>query len=486
MMRTRSLALVIVAGTVLALLAGAPRCEATNHEVQLDEVMAGCGGDPGIQFVELLFPHGQNRWGGCAELVFFDRNGTQTAEFPFPHDVPDDHLPEGNSALIATQAFADLPGAPRPDFIIPPSIAAPGGKVCFRGTGCFPIGICLSYGDFRGDTAGAGAPAPALSVDGASSLQRFQRFEDPGLGDHNQFNADFRLAAPAPRNDEGLGGLVVAGGGACRVEPTAAPCPGTAGGAAGDGCHRPSCGNGVIDAGEECDDGNTVGGDCCSALCQFEPSGTPCTDDGDLCTADRCNGSGTCEHVECGGCLTCDPTVGCVAQPARGCEAAMPRGASLALTNLPADRKDRLFWRWKASAPTPKADFGDPLHATDYRLCLYETGEQPAVRLEAAAPAGGICAGAPCWKMTRTGFEYADPALTPDGLLSLRLKEAAVPAKPTILVAGNGPRLRVPPLSLRTPLRVQLRKSDGGACWEASYSDLHVSRSGARLTATSD
>src|SRR5512132_4160439 len=35
------------------------------------------------------------------------------------------------------------------------------------------------------------------------------------------------------------------------------------------------CGDGVIDAGEECDDGNVVGGDGCSATCVFE--GCPLT-----------------------------------------------------------------------------------------------------------------------------------------------------------------------------------------------------------------
>lgn len=40
--------------------------------------------------------------------------------------------------------------------------------------------------------------------------------------------------------------------------------------------HAAPCGNGVIDTGEECDDGNTQDGDCCSALCQFEAGGSPC------------------------------------------------------------------------------------------------------------------------------------------------------------------------------------------------------------------
>lgn len=36
------------------------------------------------------------------------------------------------------------------------------------------------------------------------------------------------------------------------------------------------CGNGTVDTGEECDDGNTTNGDGCDALCQFEP---PVNDD---------------------------------------------------------------------------------------------------------------------------------------------------------------------------------------------------------------
>jgi cysteine-rich repeat protein len=35
-----------------------------------------------------------------------------------------------------------------------------------------------------------------------------------------------------------------------------------------------TCGNGALDAGEQCDDGNTLNGDCCSAACQIES--TPC------------------------------------------------------------------------------------------------------------------------------------------------------------------------------------------------------------------
>ena len=36
-------------------------------------------------------------------------------------------------------------------------------------------------------------------------------------------------------------------------------------------CPSLDCGNGVVDTGEQCDDGNKLGGDCCSEFCTTEP-----------------------------------------------------------------------------------------------------------------------------------------------------------------------------------------------------------------------
>ena len=71
----------------------------------------------------------------------------------------------------------------------------------------------------------------------------------------------------------------------------------------------PICGDGIIESGEQCDDGNTTSGDGCSSQCQIEscftcvgqpsictpaPAGTAC-DDGNACTVgETCNGSGVC------------------------------------------------------------------------------------------------------------------------------------------------------------------------------------------------
>jgi cysteine-rich repeat protein len=55
------------------------------------------------------------------------------------------------------------------------------------------------------------------------------------------------------------------------------------------------CGNDVVEPGEQCDDGNTAGGDCCDANCQFEAAGSSCAD-GVFCNGDEtCNGAGSCQ-----------------------------------------------------------------------------------------------------------------------------------------------------------------------------------------------
>jgi len=63
----------------------------------------------------------------------------------------------------------------------------------------------------------------------------------------------------------------------------------------GDGCRADCsleiCGDGTVDAGEDCDDGNVVSGDCCSASCGFE-SGA-CNDHDGCTSGDACS-NGAC------------------------------------------------------------------------------------------------------------------------------------------------------------------------------------------------
>ena len=66
------------------------------------------------------------------------------------------------------------------------------------------------------------------------------------------------------------------------------------------------CGNGNVDAGEQCDDGNMANGDCCSSTCHFEPSGSNCNDFNTCTTGERCDSVGRCVgFTSCNTSLSC-------------------------------------------------------------------------------------------------------------------------------------------------------------------------------------
>jgi sulfatase modifying factor 1 len=77
---------------------------------------------------------------------------------------------------------------------------------------------------------------------------------------------------------------------------------GTNSGGGDAGGEAPGCGNGVVEAGEVCDDGGSTAGDGCSATCAVE-TGFVCTDSPSVCTHPSCaglaktcgpNGNGDC------------------------------------------------------------------------------------------------------------------------------------------------------------------------------------------------
>jgi uncharacterized delta-60 repeat protein len=229
-----------------------------------------------------------------------------------------------------------------------------------------------------------------------------------------------------------------------------------------------NCGNGTLDAGEQCDDGNTVDGDCCDHRCQFEPSGAPCRD-GDACTdGDACDGAGTCvggTPVDCDDgdlCTqdTCDPATGCQndAAPRVACRTA---GTSqLALRNYADDRRDRIVWKWLKGEEVGVRDLGDPIHTTTYTLCIYAPGEHVSLFLPAGS--GWRPGGA-------TGFSFKDGSGTPDGVSKAALRSGpAGRAKALVIAEGpNLPGVLVPSVPL--PVTAQLVSDDGGLCLEAVY-----------------
>ena len=275
----------------------------------------------------------------------------------------------------------------------------------------------------------------------------------------------------------------------------------------GDGCDSnctpTGCGNGIVTTGETCDDGNTQSGDCCSATCQIETSGNACPDDGNPCTDDLCNASAQCTHppntlpcddgdlcttgdvcsggqctstpVACAACEGCDAGTGnCVAMPTPVCKAPLvPGKASLQLRDAADDAKDGLTWQWARGPAVPVASFGFP---GAYTLCVYSGGQTPAL-LGRASSRAGQCGTKACWKSSSNGWNYKDPELTPDGIASISLR-AGDALKGKLKVKGKGTNLPLPALPLSLPVRVQLHASTG-SCWEATYSAAGVQKNDA-------
>ncbi len=221
-METRRI--LFAAAYFVACLAAFP-AHADIHLVQIEEIMAGANNNPEIQFIELtmLGPRENCQQSGfmtddpdlddgfgceradpsfsATRLFFFDSSGTPLGNpegFPFPHNTP--IAGENRSILIGTQAFADLPTTPQPDFIIPAMLARDSGRICYslcliECQGFSSANDCLSYGAFTGEPEGFGTPAAALPITGAVSLRR--------VNNTGNNATDFTLSTPAPCNNSG-------------------------------------------------------------------------------------------------------------------------------------------------------------------------------------------------------------------------------------------------------------------------------------------
>lgn len=78
------------------------------------------------------------------------------------------------------------------------------------------------------------------------------------------------------------------------------------------------CGDGIVQAGEQCDDGAQNGQSCCQQDCQLKPDG-PASCDGNLCTNDICTG-GVCSETGCRDAESCSVCGGTCAAAGGGCD----------------------------------------------------------------------------------------------------------------------------------------------------------------------
>lgn len=239
------------------------------------------------------------------------------------------------------------------------------------------------------------------------------------------------ILAHAPDEADDFGWAVLAAGGRLAISvPTGDRIKG-----AGRVQVFDVCGDGVRAPGEQCDDGNVLDGDGCSATCHLE---------------------------------LCAPT------PRVDCRHTLGAGSSkLAIGGQRDDAKNQLLdeanvlkWSWTDGAATSTADLADPRTGIGYALCLYDAsgGSQPLLNL--GAPSGDA------WRAGgATGFRYGTKPGFPDGIASLRVRSGP-DGTPKIAVAGEGATFHLPALPLVAPLTVQLVNGDTGVCWDATFSTL--------------
>jgi hypothetical protein len=218
---------------------------------------------------------------------------------------------------------------------------------------------------------------------------------------------------------------------------------------------EPPCGNGIVHSDELCD------GPCCDQCQAFRPTGEPCASDLNLCTADVCDGSGSCTHV-----------------PMPNPECAMPitpGKAMLDLRRLPGKpSKSRLKFKWGGGAAVALDELGTAPAAGSplYELCIYDAdGGDTTQAFRAQVPAAVQCDGRPCWKrLGQVGWKFASESGNPDGITGLVLR-SGLAGKAKMKVTGKGARLVMPDLPLvQNPSVVAQLRTSSGKCWGATFS----------------
>jgi photosystem II stability/assembly factor-like uncharacterized protein len=230
------------------------------------------------------------------------------------------------------------------------------------------------------------------------------------------------------------------------------------------------------------DDGNPCTNDVYddTGTCQHPsvPESHPCPDDGNACTDDVCDGAGSCTHPH--NTTPCEDGDACTANDACSGGTCVPGGPPTACATAfgakvrleiktdadSARLRQKLKWTWMSAAPFDVAALGNPTTDDDLVVCIRDA---TGVRFQATAPAGGSCGTRPCWSRTDRRVQYKDPQATPDGLTKL-VGRTGVAGRGKLQAFGKGPNLALPSLPLALPVTVHLVRKDSSACWQATYS----------------
>ncbi len=228
-----------------ALLISAP-ASAAFHFIHVKEVFAGSPAHPNAQYVLLqAYDGGQSAVAGHSVLTF-DAAGVSTGTFTFPPGPPLGNGAPQMTILVATPDAATIFNLTA-DLAMTPVLSPAGGKVCWEGS---TPDDCFAWGNYTGSASGVGTPynGDVGLIPGYAAQRRLDICLTPGnldeCDDTNDSEADFITVFPNPIQNNGTAGT---------------PPPAT-------------CGNGNLEGLEGCDDGDTQGGDGCSAICHPEPA----------------------------------------------------------------------------------------------------------------------------------------------------------------------------------------------------------------------
>ncbi len=256
------------------------------------------------------------------------------------------------------------------------------------------------------------------------------------------------------------------------------------------------------DAAEFCDGA----GDDCPADAR-RPAGTACTDDGNICTDDICDGADTCAHPDnsapcedgdlctgpdvcaAGVCTSgdvlscedndlctvdsCDSATGCVNEgimfPPGSClEGGLGK---LRILNRFDSGGDRLAWKWARGAAFDQADLGLPDFDTTYSMCIFDQ----SAGIDRFAGSINILPSENWEARGSKGYRYVDRYSTNGGLRKMLLRTGRE-GRTSFQLDARGEFLRTPaPTSvhdyfeLDETLRVQLINSEG-MCWTSEFS----------------
>lgn len=216
------------------------------------------------------------------------------------------------------------------------------------------------------------------------------------------------------------------------------------------------CGNGTVDPGEECDDGNAIDGDGCTASCTICGNGVVAPaedcDDGNVADGDGCSAA----------CLA-----DCPSSPPVGCTEA--RTSSLVMKDM--SLSSRLVdWKWSRGDATSKADFGTPRSKGAWVACLWSAG---SLATSARIPAG------PAWQEKTKGWIYKDARGAWDGATKALLQEG-LSGRSKAQLQLKGVRVPMPALdALAAPIVVQLRGAT--SCQVSTFAGPFAKQSPERL-----